>query len=63
MHWLVVIIAIVFSTCLYAQDDAIARQYFDEGEFEKAVTYYKTLVAQNPRRHDYAYYLIESYQP
>lgn len=45
-----------------AQDDFLAKQYFNDGEFEKAVVFYERLVEKNPRRTDYAEGLIATYQ-
>jgi len=45
-----------------AQDDFLAKQYFNDGEFEKAVVFYERLVDKNPRRTDYAEGLIATYQ-
>ena len=50
--------------CLKAwpQQDVLARQYFNEGRFEKAALYYEKLYQNNPRRVDYLEYLVNSYQ-
>jgi len=45
-----------------AQDDFLAKQYFNDGDFEKAVAFYEKLVDKNPRRTDYAEGLIATYQ-
>ncbi|NQZ42720.1 MAG: tetratricopeptide repeat protein [Flavobacteriaceae bacterium] len=45
-----------------AQDDFLAKQYFSDGAFEKAVVFYEKLVEQNPRRTDYAEALVACYQ-
>ncbi|WP_198439718.1 tetratricopeptide repeat protein [Pareuzebyella sediminis] len=52
----------VFSLMTYAQNDFLAKQYFNDGDFEKAVVYYEKLVEKNPRRTDYAEGLIATYQ-
>lgn len=44
------------------QDDFLAKQYFNDGAFEKAVVFYEKLVEKNPRRTDYAEGLIACYQ-
>ncbi len=46
---------------LSAQEDFLAKQYFNDGEFEKAVVYYERLVKDNPRRTDYTESLILCY--
>ncbi|MEO1012909.1 MAG: tetratricopeptide repeat protein [Bacteroidota bacterium] len=45
-----------------AQDDFLAKQYFNDGDFEKAVIFYEKLVDKNPRRTDYAEGLVACYQ-
>lgn len=44
------------------QQDFLAKQYFNDGDFEKAVVFYEKLVASNPRRMDYSEQLVKSYQ-
>ncbi|NND15652.1 MAG: tetratricopeptide repeat protein [Eudoraea sp.] len=55
--WLVILV-----TPIYGQEDFLARQYFNDGEFEKATIYYENLVARIPRRSDYAENLVTCYQ-
>ncbi len=45
-----------------AQEDFLAKQYFNDGDFEKAVVFYEKLVEANPRRTDYAEGLVACYQ-
>ncbi|MEL6919124.1 MAG: hypothetical protein AAFO99_15515, partial [Bacteroidota bacterium] len=45
-----------------AQDDFLAKQYFNDGEYKKAMVFYEKLVKKNPRRTDYSEGLIASYQ-
>ena len=45
-----------------AQEDFLAQQYFNDGDYKKAVVFYEKLVEQNPRRTDYAEGLIATYQ-
>lgn len=45
-----------------AQEDFLAKQYFGDGEYEKAVVFFEKLVEQNPRRTDYAEGLVACYQ-
>lgn len=47
---------------MYGQEDFLARQYFNDGEFEKAMIYYENLVDRIPRRSDYAENLVTCYQ-
>ncbi|MEZ4810218.1 MAG: tetratricopeptide repeat protein [Allomuricauda sp.] len=45
-----------------AQEDFLAKQYFNDGDFEKAVVFYEKLAENNPRRTDYAEGLVACYQ-
>ncbi|WP_340075791.1 tetratricopeptide repeat protein [Leptobacterium sp. I13] len=45
-----------------AQNDLLAKQYFEDGNFEKAAFYYEKLYEQNPNREDYLKYLITAFQ-
>ncbi len=47
---------------LDAQDDFLAQQYFNDGDFEKAVIFYEKLAEKNPRRTDYIEGLVSCYQ-
>jgi len=49
-------------TPCFSQEDFLAKQYFNDGEFEKAVLFYEKLAKKNPRRTDYSEGLIASYQ-
>ncbi|SDM41021.1 tetratricopeptide repeat protein [Kriegella aquimaris] len=56
------ILAFCFVQLALAQDDFLAKQYFNDGDFEKAVVFYEKLLDKNPRRTDYAEALIACYQ-
>lgn len=45
-----------------SQEDFLAKQYFEDGEFEKARVFYEKLVTKNPKRADYVEQLIACYQ-
>jgi tetratricopeptide (TPR) repeat protein len=45
-----------------AQEDFLAKQYFEDGDFEKAVVFYEKLTEKSPRRTDYLQGLIACYQ-
>ena len=57
-----IIFVLGFSHFAVAQDDFLAKQYFNDGDFEKAVVFYEKLVEINPRRTDYSEGLIACYQ-
>lgn len=58
------IFIILFLTGLWsmAQQDALAKQYLEEGSFEKALLYYEKLYQDNPLRIDYLEYMLICYQ-
>ncbi|MFD0796220.1 tetratricopeptide repeat protein [Maribacter chungangensis] len=55
---------VFFAVCntIAAQEDFLAKQYFDDGDFEKAVVFYEKLTKKNPRRTDYLQGLVACYQ-
>ncbi len=52
----------VLTTVSWAQDDFLAKQYFADGDFEKAVVFYEKLVEKHPRRTEYLQDLVACYQ-
>lgn len=57
-----IFIALCCSQMTLAQDDFLAKQYFNDGAFDKAVVFYEKLVEKNPRRSDYSEGLVACYQ-
>jgi len=60
-----VFITFLFTCCFFwtfAQEDFLALQYFNDGEFDKAVVFYEKLSTSNPRRLDYLEGLVACYQ-
>ena len=53
---------ITFATFCFAQDDFLAKQYFADSDFEKAVVFYEKLAEKNPRRTEYVQDLVACYQ-
>ncbi|WP_375326163.1 tetratricopeptide repeat protein [Flagellimonas sp. GZD32] len=45
-----------------AQEDFLAKQYLNDGNYEKAVVFYEKLVEAHPRRTDYSEGLVACYQ-
>jgi tetratricopeptide (TPR) repeat protein len=45
-----------------AQSSILAKNYFDQGEYEKAIVIYEKLVSQNPGRLDFLKSLVEANQ-
>ena len=47
---------------LFSQNDALAKNYFEQGKYAKALSIYKKLWKQQPGRTDYTLYLIKTHQ-
>ena len=63
MRWIISsICSLFFLGISFAQDDFLAKQYFNDGAFEKALVFYEKLVKQHPRRTDYSEGLVACYQ-
>jgi len=63
MRFLVLLFSYLFlSTILFAQEDNLAKQYFNDGEYDKAAVYYEKLVQKNNARIDYVEALVACYQ-
>lgn len=62
MKFILVLISVLFSFGLFAQNDALAKDYFDKGQFEKAVVAYEELYKQNPNNSNFFNNLLTSYQ-
>jgi tetratricopeptide (TPR) repeat protein len=56
------VLVALFCFKTFAQNDALARQYFENGAFDKAVGFYEKLYKQNPERSDFLQNLIVCYQ-
>ena len=53
---------LVLTASAFAQEDNLAKQYFNDGEYEKASVYYEKLVKRNTNRTDYVLALVACYQ-
>ncbi len=56
------ILFLSFATPSVAQNELLAKNYFDQGEYEKALSIYQKLYTQNPGRMDYLFPLVETNQ-
>ncbi len=45
-----------------AQSEGLAKNYFEQGKYEKALTIFKKLVKQNPGNANHLMYLVKTYQ-
>ncbi len=55
-------LCLLFFNFTFGQEDNLAKQYFNDGEFEKAAVYYEKLVERNKGRTDYVESLVACYQ-
>ena len=63
MRFTLFIISFLFVlTTTSAQEDFLAKQYFADGEFEKALVFYEKLIARKPNNIDYSEKLVTCYQ-
>ncbi len=62
MRGFIITIVLFASFGLFAQSDQLARNYLDQGEYEKALKTYQQLVKQEPGNSTYFYGLISAYQ-
>ncbi|MFI0428750.1 tetratricopeptide repeat protein [Mariniflexile sp. HMF6888] len=56
------ILCFLFSAYAYSQDDILARDYYKNGDFEKALFEYKKLYAQSPSNINYIFQIVSSHQ-
>ncbi|MFH4964747.1 tetratricopeptide repeat protein [Gaetbulibacter sp. M235] len=56
------IILVFVSVNVFSQDDIFAKDYFENGEYEKALVEYKKLYAKSPTNTIYIFQLINTYQ-
>ena len=62
MRQIFVLLIFLLLQTVAAQEDFLAKQYFADGDYDKAVVFFEKLVEQNPRRTDYAEGLVACYQ-
>lgn len=53
---------LLVGTMVFSQNDIIAKNYFNNGEFEKALIEYKKLYRGSPSNIDYIYQIIKTHQ-
>lgn len=62
MRRILVIVLFVFGWAAYSQSDALAKNYFEKGEFDKALPLYQQLHEKSPHRFDYFVFYIQCLQ-
>lgn len=59
----ILFILMLFATAAtFGQNELLARNYFDRGEYEKALTLYEKLYQKNPERLDYFLFIVQANQ-
>lgn len=56
------ILCLLFCTNLFSQSDALAKDYFNKGHFEKALYEYKKLYSKSPSNINYINQLVKTHQ-
>ena len=56
------VVTILLSITIGAQNDAIAKDYYAKGEFEKALAEYKKLYYKSPSNINYINQVVSTYQ-
>ncbi len=59
---LLFIFCLLFSSQIFSQEDSIARDYFENGDFEKALYEYKELYAKAPSNLTYISQIVSAHQ-
>ncbi|MBZ0327956.1 MAG: tetratricopeptide repeat protein [Altibacter sp.] len=62
MRNILIILFLSISSVVAAQSELLAKNYFEQGEYEKARSIYDKLLQQNPGRLDYFLMLVQSNQ-
>ncbi len=62
MRYLFVILFLFLFQNISAQNEFLAKQYYNDGDYKKAVVYFEKIVKTNKRRTDYVLMLTDTYQ-
>lgn len=62
MRIIVLVLLLLMAAPSFGQNELLAKNYFDRGEYEKALTIYDKLYRKNPGRQDFFLYIIQSNQ-
>ena len=60
--WVFILAIGFFCAPIWAQKDYLAENYFDQGDYEKALTLYQRLVEEQPRQPKFVLGLVNTYQ-
>lgn len=61
MRWLLLLCLLFVSVCSWGQSDALAKNYFQQGEYEKALNLFSKLL-EKTARNDYFNFTVKCYQ-
>ncbi|MDH7447538.1 tetratricopeptide repeat protein [Aquimarina sp. 2201CG14-23] len=62
MRFIFLYIAFLFAMPMFGQSEQLAKNYMQQGEYEKALSVYQKLYNRNPNRINYLLGLVESHQ-
>ena len=62
MRTVIVLLILALNLPAFAQNEALGKNYFEKGDYEKALAVFTRLASQNPSRTDYPIYIIKSHQ-
>ncbi len=62
MRNLFIVFFLFVGATTFAQSELLARNYFEKGDYEKAISIYQKLYTESPYKTDYLSALVESYQ-
>lgn len=62
MRFVLFLLLVGFCSICYAQSEALAKNYFEQGAFDKALPLYKELHEKTPHRNDYFVFYVNSLQ-
>ena len=62
MRLLYVFLFFLVGSSVFSQSETLAENYFDRGEYQKAISIYQKLYAKAPYKSQYTLRLVEAYQ-
>tara|TARA_R110002072_G_scaffold22615_1_gene79186 strand:+ start:6675 stop:8456 length:1782 start_codon:yes stop_codon:yes gene_type:complete len=62
MRYILLLLLIIMGTSAMAQNELLAKNYFDQGEYEKSLAIYEKLYKKTPSRFDFLLSIIEAHQ-
>ena len=62
MHRILFLLFFVIVSSVHGQSEALAKNYFEQGAYEKALALFERLYHKNPGRYDYFIFIVQSNQ-